>query len=140
MYVMWVTNMSGTCWSEWVPGVRRCSSTPHTGVGIYWSPSQCQNHREAWPAFPRPARLPLPMWTQTNALTQKAGTQNCQSFFINDPPPPTCGDLAPLLVCLGSVSSTPSNSWLVSWLSLVILALLWRPKTSGSALMGRLRM
>lgn len=52
----------------------------------------------------------------------------------------TWGDLAPLPVCLGKVSRTPSKSWLVSWLSLVMSALLWSPNTQGSLQSGRPRM
>lgn len=52
--------------------------------------------------------------------------------------PVTCGDLPLAPACLGSVSSTPWNSWLVSWLSLVMSAFPWRPNTSGWAVMGRL--
>lgn len=53
---------------------------------------------------------------------------------------PTCGDLAPPPDCRGRVSRTPSSSWFVSWLSLVMSALLCRPNTQGSEQMGRPRM
>lgn len=51
--------------------------------------------------------------------------------------PVTWGDLPLPPDCLGRVSSTPWNSWLVSWLSLVMSAFSWRPNTSGWAVMGR---
>lgn len=65
--------------------------------------------------------------------------ENCLGDRIMSPAPHlvTWGDLPLPPDCLGRVSNTPWKSWLVSWLSLVMSAFSWRPKTSGWAVMGR---
>lgn len=54
--------------------------------------------------------------------------------------PVTWGDLPAPPASLGKVRSTAWNSWLVSWLSLVMSAFSWSPNTSGCVVIGKLRM